>query len=104
MTIKQMEIGTIQSCQFQVKLFIANSLVIVAHALEIIFFVRHCQNFDKFDNLSKRNVKLILEIFSDLEPLGGSSNKKTLYSTRSCVIWAFFWHSWTFKTLVSLEF
>jgi hypothetical protein len=48
-------------------------------------------DFDKFDNLSKRNVKLILKIFSDLEPLGGSSNKKkTLYSTRSCVIWAFF--------------
>jgi hypothetical protein len=48
MTIKQMEIGTIQSCQFQVKLFIANSLVIVAHALEIIFFVRHCQNLRIF--------------------------------------------------------
>jgi hypothetical protein len=41
-------------------------------------------------NLSKRNVKLILKIFSDLQPLRGSSNKKTLYSTRSCVIWAFF--------------
>jgi hypothetical protein len=27
---------------------------------------------------------------SDLEPLRGSSNKKTLYSTRSCVNWAFF--------------
>jgi hypothetical protein len=47
-------------------------------------------DFDKFDNLSKRNVKLILKIFSDLEPLRGSSNKKTLYSTRSCVILAFF--------------
>jgi hypothetical protein len=47
-------------------------------------------DFDKFDNLSKRIVKLILKIFSDLEPLGGSSNKKTLYSTRFCVIWAFF--------------
>jgi hypothetical protein len=33
-------------------------------------------DFDKFDNLSKRNVKLILKVFSDLEPLGGSSNKK----------------------------
>jgi hypothetical protein len=42
-----------------------------------------------FINLSKRNVKLIVKIFSDLEPLGGSSNKKTLYSTCSCVIWAF---------------
>jgi hypothetical protein len=64
-----------------------------------LFFVRHCQNlrifsfvtdFDKCDNLSKRNVKLILKILSDLEPLRGSSNKKTLYSTRSCVNWAFF--------------
>jgi hypothetical protein len=26
---------------------------------------------------------------SDLEPLRNSSNKKTLYSTRSCVNWAF---------------
>jgi hypothetical protein len=47
-------------------------------------------DFDKFDNLSKRNVKVILKIFTDLEPLRGSSNKKTLYSTRSSVIWAFF--------------
>jgi hypothetical protein len=37
-------------------------------------------DFDKCDNLSKRNVKLILKIISDLEPLRGSSNKKTLYS------------------------
>jgi hypothetical protein len=41
-------------------------------------------DFDKC-HLSKRNVKLILKIVSDLEPLRGSSNKKTLYSTRSCV-------------------
>jgi hypothetical protein len=41
-------------------------------------------------NLSKRNVKLILKILSDLEPLRGSSNKKTLHSTRSCVNCAFF--------------
>jgi hypothetical protein len=40
--------------------------------------------------LAKRNVKLILKILSDLEPLRGSSNRKTLYSTRSCVNWAFF--------------
>jgi hypothetical protein len=31
---------------------------------------------------------------SDLEPLRGSSNKKTLYSTRSCINWTFFWHAW----------
>jgi hypothetical protein len=31
-----------------------------------------------------------LKDYSDLEPLRGSSNKKTLYSTRSCVNWAFF--------------
>jgi hypothetical protein len=47
-------------------------------------------DFDKFDNLSKRNVKLILKILSDFEPLRVSSNKKTLYSTRSCGNWAFF--------------
>jgi hypothetical protein len=41
-------------------------------------------------HLPKRNVKLILKILSDLEPLRGSSKKKTLYSTRSCVNWAFF--------------
>jgi hypothetical protein len=47
-------------------------------------------DFDKCHNLSKRNVKLILKDLTDLEPLRGSSNKKTLYSTRSCVNWAFF--------------
>jgi hypothetical protein len=36
--------------------------------------------------LSKRNVKLILKILGDLEPLRGSSNKKTY----SCVNWVFF--------------
>jgi hypothetical protein len=41
-------------------------------------------------NLSKRNVKLILKILNDLELLWGSSNQETLYSTRSCVNWAFF--------------
>jgi hypothetical protein len=33
-------------------------------------------DFDKCHNLSKRNVKLILRILSDLEPLRGPSNKK----------------------------
>jgi hypothetical protein len=47
-------------------------------------------DFDKCHNLSKRNVKLILKVLNDLEPLRDSSNKKTLYSTRSCVNWAFF--------------
>jgi hypothetical protein len=42
-------------------------------------------DFDKCHNLSKRNVNLILKVLSDLEPLRGSSNKKTLYSTGSCV-------------------
>jgi hypothetical protein len=40
--------------------------------------------------MSKRNVKLILKVLSDLEPVRGSSNKKTLYSTRSRVNWTFF--------------
>jgi hypothetical protein len=33
-------------------------------------------DFDKCHNLSKRNVKQILKILSDLEPLRGSSNRK----------------------------
>jgi hypothetical protein len=48
-------------------------------------------DFDKCHHLS-RNVKLIFKILSDLEPLRGSSNKKTLYSTRSCDNWAFLAH------------
>jgi hypothetical protein len=62
------------------------------------FFVRHSE-FENFllcerilinhHLLSKRKVKLILKILSDLEPLRGLSNKKTLYSSRSCVNWAF---------------
>jgi hypothetical protein len=47
-------------------------------------------DFDKCHNLPKWNVKPILKIFSDLEPLRSSSNKKTLYSTRSCVNRTFF--------------
>jgi hypothetical protein len=46
---------------------------------------RHWSEFKNF-----RNVKLILKVLSDLKPFRGSSNKKTLYSTRSCVNWAFF--------------
>jgi hypothetical protein len=34
--------------------------------------------------------KLILKILSDFEPFSGSSNKKTLYSTRSCLNWPLF--------------
>jgi hypothetical protein len=54
---------------------------------------------DKYHNLSKRNVKLILKILSDLGPLRlrSSLNKKTLYSTRSYVNWTFFGE---FKTRV----
>jgi hypothetical protein len=55
--------------------------------------------------MSKRNTKLILKILSDLELLKGSSNKKTLYSTRSCVNWAFFGTRGRLKrTLVTLAF
>jgi hypothetical protein len=48
------------------------------------FFCSTLSEFKNFlsHNLSKRNVKLILKVLSDLEPLRGSSNKKTLYSTR----------------------
>jgi hypothetical protein len=59
-------------------------------------------NFVKSHDLSKRNVKLILKILSDLEPLRGPSKKKTLYSTRSCLNWAFLSCVGEFKTLVSL--
>jgi hypothetical protein len=40
--------------------------------------------------LVKTKRQLILTILSDLPPLRGSSNKETLYSTRSCVNWAVF--------------
>jgi hypothetical protein len=65
--------------------------------MKFMFFF--CSTLLEFENflqcerrkLSKRNVKLILKILSDLEPLRGLSNKKKkLYSTRSCVNWAFF--------------
>jgi hypothetical protein len=45
-------------------------------------------DLDKCHNLSKPNVKRILKILSVLDPLRGSSNKKT-YSTRSWVNWPF---------------
>jgi hypothetical protein len=35
-------------------------------------------DFDEFDNLSKRNVKLILKIFSHLDPLGGLVEQKNV--------------------------
>jgi hypothetical protein len=39
------------------------------HRLEkYLFFVRHCQNLRIFSCVSKRNVKLILKILSDLAP------------------------------------
>jgi hypothetical protein len=64
----------------------------------MLFF---CSTLSEFENFllcerivinvtTKRNVRLILKILSDLEPSRGSSNKKTLYATRSCVNWALF--------------
>jgi hypothetical protein len=49
-------------------------------------------DFDKCHNLPKQNVKLILKILSDLEPLRGSSNKKTMYLFNSfmCKLGIFF--------------
>jgi hypothetical protein len=38
----------------------------------------------------KRNVNLILNILNELEPKGLVEQKKRLYSTRSCVNWAFY--------------
>jgi hypothetical protein len=40
--------------------------------------------------LVKTKRQAILKILSEMEPLRGPSNKKTLYSTRSFVNWAFF--------------
>jgi hypothetical protein len=51
-----------------------------------------CERILSKCHLSKRNVKLIVKILSDLELLRGSSNKKTSYSTRSCVNWAHSYH------------
>jgi hypothetical protein len=64
-------------------LFFCWSLAEFEHFLlceRILINVTTCQN---------ETSKLILKILRDLEPLRGSSNKKTLYSTRSCVNWAF---------------
>jgi hypothetical protein len=49
-------------------------------------------DFDKCHNVSKRNVKLILKILSDLEHLKEARRTKLfcIYSTRSCVNWALF--------------
>jgi hypothetical protein len=74
------------------KCFIGKSTKNVSAKRFQFFFVRHselenfllCERILINVNLSKRNVKLILKILSDLEPLRGSSNKKMLYSTRSC--------------------
>jgi hypothetical protein len=61
-------------------------------------------DFDKCHYLSKRNVKLILKILSDLEPLRGSSNQKNvIFNLFVCKLGSL-WHSWAFKTLVSLAF
>jgi hypothetical protein len=56
-----------------------------------------CSTLSEFENfllcerilINVTTFMLILNIFSDLEPLRGSSNKKTLCSTRSCVNWSF---------------
>jgi hypothetical protein len=43
-------------------------------------------DFDEFDNLSKRNVKLILKSFSHLEPLGGGlvEQKNVVFNSFLC--------------------
>jgi hypothetical protein len=44
------------------------------------------------------------EILSHLEPLRGSSNKKNVVFNSFVCKLDLFWHSWAFKTLVSLAF
>jgi hypothetical protein len=43
-------------------------------------------------NLSKRNVKLILKVLSDLEPLRGSLNKKNVVFNSFVCKLGLFWH------------
>jgi hypothetical protein len=50
-------------------------------------------DFDNCHNLSKRNVKLILKILSDLEPLRGSSKKKNVVFNSLVCNLGLFWHS-----------
>jgi hypothetical protein len=45
-----------------------------------------------------------LKVLSDLEPLRGSSNKKNVVFNSFVCKLGLFWHSWAFKTLVSLAF
>jgi hypothetical protein len=48
-------------------------------------------DFDEFDNLSKRNVKLILKIFGHLEPLGGLvEQKNVVFNSFLCNLRFFF--------------
>jgi hypothetical protein len=48
-------------------------------------------DFDKCHNLSKQNVKLILKILSDLEPLKGLVEQKNVFNSFLCKL-GFFWH------------
>jgi hypothetical protein len=66
------------------------SLVFCTTLLEFENFLRCERILINVTTCQKRNVKLILKILSDLESLRGSSNEKTLYSTRSCGQLGFF--------------
>jgi hypothetical protein len=77
-------------CQLIVYLTIPIKYFFLFDTVRISEFSPMWTDFDKCDNLSKRNINIILLILRDLEPLRGSSNKKTLYSTRSSVNWTFF--------------
>jgi hypothetical protein len=58
-----------------------------------LFFYSTLSEFENFllsQLVKTKRQAIVLKILSDLKPLMGSSNKKTLYSTRSCVNWAFF--------------
>jgi hypothetical protein len=72
------------TCSFQLY------IIFLLDTVRIWEFSPMWTDFDKC-HLSKRNVKLILKVLSDLEPLRGSSNKKTLYSTRSRFIRVLKW-------------
>jgi hypothetical protein len=60
------------------QLFKCNFIFFLFDTVRIWEFSPVWTDFDEFDNLSKRNVKLILKIFSHLEPLRGLVEQKNV--------------------------
>jgi hypothetical protein len=64
-------------------------IIFILYYYIILFF---CSTLSEFENflLCERILINLTTCQNDLEPLRGSSNKKTLYSTHSSVNWPFF--------------